>query len=96
MEKRTLTLNDIRFMFNAETVIYLVRDIYDETETYVVRTDRIRISDNYLLWGCTEFNTIPVMLNQVYVTGKNKVEIKTLMPPSVFAAWMEYAKKNKY
>lgn len=95
MENRTFTLNDIRFMFNAETVIYLVRDIYDETETYIVRTDKIKISDNHLLWGSSGFGTIPVYPNQVYVIGKNKVEIKTLMPKEIFAAWMDYAKQNK-
>lgn len=87
------TLGELRFLFNAETVVYLIPGEWSGDEV-ITKADRIKISDNNLLWGTTGFSEIPVYFNHVYATGKNKVEIEVNMPIEIFRAWAEYARKN--
>ena len=94
MENRKLTVGDLRDMFNSQTRIFVTNRVSDKTESYTERIDKIEITYNYLLLGTYSFCGIPIHDNNIYVVGKNKVEVELDMPEAVFLAWAEYAKKN--
>lgn len=87
------TLGEIRFLFNAKTDIYLITDVWSEDGETIIGTERIK--SNNLLWGTLGFSEIPVLFNDIYAIGKNKVEIKIDIPTEIFRAWAEYAKKGE-
>lgn len=93
MENRKLTLGDLRFMFNAQTRIFLSHGISDESESYYIRTVKFEITNNFRLWGADGFAEIPVLTNDIYAIGENKIEIHLSLPDAVFLAWAEYAKE---
>ncbi len=92
-----MNLSDIRSLFAEGTRIYLVRDIWSEDEETIIGTEKLRIDNVNLLWGCDGFPEIPVYKERIRIDN-NCVYIKTLMPVEVLRAWeayvVRYAEKN--
>lgn len=92
-----MNISDIRSLFAEGTEIYLVRDIWSEDEETIIGTEKLRIDNVSLLWGCESFPEIPVYKERISIDN-NCVYIKTLMPVEVLKAWKTYtvkcAKKN--
>lgn len=92
-----MNLSDIRSLFTEGTKIYLVRDIWSEDEETIIGTEKLRVDNVNLLWGCEGFPEIPVYKERISISD-NCVCIETLMPVEVLRAWKSYvvkcAKKN--
>lgn len=88
-----MNLSDIRSLFAEGTEIYLVRDIWSEDEETIIGTEKLKIDNVNLLWGCDGFPEIPVYSGSIDVVSKDCVWIKTLMPVEMLRAWKSYAAK---
>lgn len=87
-----MNLSDIRSLFADGTKIYLVRDIWSEDEETIIGTEKLRIDNVNLLWGCEGFPEIPVYKERIRIDD-NCVYIETLMPVEVLRAWKSYVVK---
>lgn len=87
-----MNLNDIRSLFAEGTEIYLVRDIWSEDEETIIGTEKLRIDNVSLLWGCEGFPEIPVYKERISISD-NCIYIETLMPAEVLRAWKSYVVK---
>lgn len=87
-----MNISDIRSLFADGTEIYLVRDIWSEDEETIIGTEKLRIDNVNLLWGCGGFSEIPVYKECICIDN-NCVYIKTLMPLEVLRAWKSYVVK---
>lgn len=87
-----MNLSDIRSLFAERTEIYLVRDIWSEDEETIIGTEKLRIDNVSLLWGCEGFPEIPVYKERIRIDN-DCVYIETLMPFEVLRAWKTYAVK---
>lgn len=87
-----MNISDIRSLFAEGTEIYLVRDIWSEDEETIIGTEKLRIDNVNLLWGCEGFPEIPVYKERICIDN-NCVYIKTLMPAEVLRAWKSYVVK---
>lgn len=87
-----MNLRDIRSLFAEGTEIYIVRDIWSEDEETIIGTEKLRIDNVSLLWGCEGFSEIPVYKERISIDN-NCVCVETLMPVEVLRAWKTYAVK---
>lgn len=88
----TMNLSDIRSLFAEGTETYLVRDIWSEDEETIIGTEKLRIDNVSLLWGCEGFPEIPVHKERISISD-NCIYIETLMPVEVLRAWKSYVVK---